>query len=248
MKSNSETGHALNVSNFFEVISIVTGYGSAYNPTKEMIKLPGLMATHGNAQATLDQVSVAMPAYSIAIGDREASFKPLSRLATRVLNALKATDVIEQTVKNALTIVRKIQGTRASSKMTEEDKAALAAEGVETKEISSSQMSFDSRVVNFKKLIDLLSSIPLYKPNEPELSIEGLTDLYTDLKAKNVAVITAATALSNARIARNEVLYGKTTGLCDLAANVKAYVKSVFGATSPQYKQISKVPFKTIKT
>ena len=31
------------------------------------------------------------------------------------------------------------------------------------------------------------------------------------------------------------------------AKEVKAYVKSVFGATSPQYKQISGLEFKTIK-
>ena len=37
------------------------------------------------------------------------------------------------------------------------------------------------------------------------------------------------------------------TVFCATAKEVKAYVKSVFGATSPQYKQISGLEFKSIK-
>jgi hypothetical protein len=91
-------------------------------------------------------------------------------------------------------------------KENEDEKKAAAAEGKEIVEISSSQMSFDSRLDNFDKLIKLLSSIPAYAPNEPDLKVEALTALYNDLKAKNMAVINAETPLSTARIARNEVL------------------------------------------
>jgi hypothetical protein len=247
MKSNSETGHAMNVANFKEAISIVTGYGTAYNPSNDAIKLPGLQTSLANAEGAVGRVNAILSPYSIAVGNRDATFGPLSSLTTRVLNALKATGVIEQLIKTAKTIIRKIQGRRAVSKLSEEEKAALAAEGQEVKEISSSQMSFDSRVDNFNKLIELLAGIPLYTPNEPELSVESLRALYDDMKEKNAAVILATTALTNARIARNEALYDETTGLCQLAASMKAYVKSLFGATSPQYKQISKLSFKTIK-
>jgi hypothetical protein len=43
-------------------------------------------------------------------------------------------------------LVRKIQGVRATPKKTEEEKAAMEAEGKAPKEISSAQMSFDSRI------------------------------------------------------------------------------------------------------
>jgi len=71
--------------------------------------------------------------------------------------------------------------------------------------------------------------------------------LLADLKAKNTAVINATTALSNARIARDKVMYSDDIGLIDIARDVKQYVKSLFGASSPQYKQISGLEFKAIK-
>jgi len=44
MASTSETGHAKNVSNFDDLISFVTGYGTAYNPSKASIKLTALQS------------------------------------------------------------------------------------------------------------------------------------------------------------------------------------------------------------
>ena len=68
------------------------------------------------------------------------------------------------------------------------------------------------------------------------------------MKTKNTAVITAATALSNTRIARNDILYKATVGLVGVVQEVKKYVKSAFGATSSQYKQISGLPFRKLKS
>jgi len=39
MTSTTETGHAKNVANFESLISICTGYGTAYNASKENLKL-----------------------------------------------------------------------------------------------------------------------------------------------------------------------------------------------------------------
>jgi hypothetical protein len=89
----------------------------------------------------------------------------------------------------------------------------------------------------------LLAAEPLYAPNENDLKITAITAMINDFKVKNTAVINATTALSNARISRNDILYKKTTGLVDIAKEVKAYVKSAFGATSSQYKQVSKLKF-----
>ena len=149
--------------------------------------------------------------------------------------------------ENARTLVRKIQGIRATPKKTDEEKKALAEQGKESIEISTSQMSYDSRLDNLFKLIQLLSSIPEYNPNEKELKLEHLSTLMEELKAKNAAVVEKTTPLSNARISRNSILYMNDTGLYDVAMDVKTYIKSVFGATSPQYKQVSKLAFKKVK-
>ena len=163
------------------------------------------------------------------------------------MNSIKATGTTEQVDENARTLVRKIQGVRETAKKTEDEKRALAEKGKEVVEISTSHMSYDSRLDNFFKLIQLLSSVPEYSPNERELKVEHLNTILDDLKAKNAAVVDSTIPVSNARISRNDILYKNDVGLCDIAMDVKTYIKSVFGATSPQYKQISKLEFKKVK-
>jgi len=243
MASTSETGHAKNVANFEKLIAETSAFGENFNPSKATLKLTALNTQLATAKAAIAAVNSAEPAYKNAVSARDAAFAPLGKLITRINNALKASDTTVQEDESALTLVRKLQGRRATAKKTEDEKKALAAEGKEVVEISSSQMSFDSRLDNFDRLIKLLSSIPAYAPNEADLKVEALTALYNDLKAKNMAVINAETPLSTARIARNEVLYKQNTGIVDITVDVKNYVKSVFGATSPQYKLISNIKF-----
>ena len=248
MASTSETGHAKNVANLDELISFVGGYGAVYNPSKSAIKLLALQALSTAAKTAIGAVNSANSAYSNAVAAREVAFAPLGKLTTRILNALKATDTTTQVDESAQTIVRKLQGRRANPKKSEDEVKALAAEGKEVNEISTSQMSYDSRLDNFDKLIKLLTSVPLYAPNEAELKVAALTTLYNDLKAKNAAVIAASTPLSNARITRNDVMYKPNTGLVDVALDTKTYIKSVFGASSPQYKQVSKLGFRVVES
>ena len=248
MASVSETGHAKNVTNLESLITSITAYGTSYNPSKDSIKLSALQALLTASKQSLNAVNIAQSAYSNAVAARESAFEPFSKLITRVNNALKASDTTVQVDESAQTIVRKLQGKRASAKLTDEEKKALEAEGKEVNQISVAQLSYDSRIENLDKLIMLLTSVPLYNPNEDDLKIESLTTLYTELKAKNTDVLTATIQLSNARISRNEILYKPLTGLVDIAFDTKVYIKSVFGATSPYFKQISKIEFKTVNS
>jgi len=117
----------------------------------------------------------------------------------------------------------------------------------EDNSISVSQMSFDNRVNNFEKLIETLKSEPKYTPNETDLQISTLETLFADLGTKNTAVKDSFEPLDNARIARNEILYNEETGLVQTAKDVKSYVKSAFGVSSPRYKQISNIRFTVIQ-
>jgi len=247
MASTSETGHAKNVANFETLFSSVTAFGTTYNPSKESIKPAALQTLLTAAKTSLNGTNTALAAYSNAVSARESAFEPVIPLITRVNNALKATDTTTQVDESAKTIVRKLQGARASAKITDEEKKALEAEGKEVNQISTSQMSYDSRLENLDKLIALLTSVELYNPNEEELKVTSLTALYEDLKTKNMDVVTASIQLSNARISRNDILYKENTGLVDIAYDTKIYIKSVFGASSPQFKQVSKLNFITPK-
>ena len=243
MTNTSETGHAKNVTNLESLITSIVALETSYNPSRDSIKLPALQALLTASTESLNAVNIAQAAYSNAVAARKVAFEPFSKLITRVMNSLKASGVSTQVVQSARTIVRKLQGRRASAKITEEEKKALEAEGKEVNQISASQMSFDNRIENFDRLIMLLSSIPLYNPNEAELKVEALKALHNQLKEKNTEVILPIVQLSNSRMNRNKILYNENTGLVDVALDSKTYIKSIFGATSPQYKQISKLRF-----
>lgn len=248
MANQSETGHAKNVANFETLISVVNGFGAAYNPSKPSIKATALTALSTASKGVMNQVNVAEGQYKIAVAKRDVAFEPLSKLATRIINALRSSDVSAPVIASVESLIRKIQGKRVTPKKTEEEKAALLAEGSTVKEVSSSQMSFDNRLDSLDKLLNLLSNIPEYAPNEEELQLITLAALYISLNALNAAAGQAETALNNARMARNELLYKAGTGMVDITLSVKTYVKSLFGATSAQYKQVSALTFKTIVT
>jgi hypothetical protein len=93
----------------------------------------------------------------------------------------------------------------------------------------------------------VLKSETRYAPNETELKIITLTAKQADLTAKNNAVSTAYAFISNSRIATDTTLYGTDTGLFDIASEIKKYVKSVFGASSPQFAQVKGIQFKKSK-
>ena len=243
MASTSEQGHNRNAVNFDNLIIICTSYGATYNPNKAAIKIPAMQAQAITIKNSVTGMNNLVPAYKIAVDARIAAFKPLDKIITRANNALKASDTTIEIINTAQTIVRKLQGRRATPKKTEEQKKVAADAGKEIVEISTSQMSYDSRIDNLDKLIKLLLSVAAYAPNETELKVAALTALYTDLKAKNLAVVNADTLLSNARVARNITMYKDNIGLVDVANDVKTYVKSVFGATSPQYKQVCALKF-----
>ena len=243
MASTTEQGHNRNAANFDKLIINCTSYGTTYNPSKAVLKIVAMQAQATAAKNSLTTVNALTPAWKNAVSARVAAFKTFDKLITRVNNALKASDTTQEVDDSAQTIVRKLQGRRATAKATDEEKKVASEAGKEIVEISTSQMSYDSRLDNFDKLIKLLSSVAAYAPNEADLKIIALTALYTDLKAKNLAVINAETPLNNARIARNDVMYKDNVGLVDVAIDVKTYIKSVYGATSPQYKTVSSLKF-----
>jgi hypothetical protein len=242
MASTTETGHAKNVATFEDLISFCTGYGATYNPSKAALKLPALNTQLTAASAALQAVKVAKTGFDNVTNARELAFKPLKSLATKIVNGLAATEATAQTVDDVKSTNNKIQGKRAKA-VEKPDAKALAAGAEPVKTASTSQQSYDKLIDHFAQLIATLTAEPKYLPNENELKVATLNTLLTDLRAKNTAVISATTALSNARIARDKALYGETTGILDVAQDVKQYVKSLFGASSPQYKQVSGLKF-----
>ncbi len=205
----------------------------------------------------MSQVNTLLATNGNAIAAREVAFAPLRKLSTKMLNALKATEVSAAVIANMKTHNRKIQGQRATSiqepVVTVPNPGANLGRGpgqdpdLPPTQISAAQLSYDSLVDTFDKQVKLLASLPEYAPNEPELTVANLQALYSTLKTANAAVVNNGTQISNGRLSRNQIMYNPETGLTATSADVKSYVKSIFGASSPNYKQISALSFKTVK-
>ena len=272
MPSTSEVGHAKNVANFEDLISVCTGYGATYNPTNTAITLPALNAVYTNANTLMTNVNNSAELYNTAVGSRRAEFEPLKALATKLVNAYIAVNPGKAKIANAKTINAKIQGTKLK-KVKEVPTTGGSGGGSGTgtgtstgsgsesttkgititlpsetpKDISASQQSYDQLIEHFSKLVILLAADPLFIPNETALTTTSLNAKLLALKTSNTNFGNAYTQVTNTRIARNHGLYDPNTGLCDIAQTTKSYVKSIYGATAPEFKMINKIKFKSRK-
>lgn len=241
MASISETGHNKNVTNFETLIIACAGFGEEYNPSNPSITIPVLTTQHLEAKASVRDVKTTETPFNNVEGQRMTIFKPLKPLSTKIVNALRGASAPATVIADAETINRKIQGKRAKNS---EPTANPSSE--DSDPISVSQLSYDMLIDHFEKLIELADLEPVYNPNEEPLQIMALTTYKTELETINTTVKTTYIPYKNALQTRDVKLYAPETGVIDTAKTVKNYVKSVFGATSPQYRQISKLIFKKI--
>ena len=235
----AETGHARNVERFTQLLSFVTSYGADYAPSNTKITILNLQAKLAASLAGIDGVSAARAPLTVAVNERENAFADLRRLTTRVLNSFAASEAPQNAIDDAKTLKRKIDGVRA--KALPQDNPNTPDD--ESQGNSVSQQSYTQLTEHLDNLIELLDGSGTYAPNETELQLATLQTYSISLKNANNAVINSTTPLSNKRIARDEVFYADGTGLVDLAGLVKKYVKSLYGADSPQYQQISGLKF-----
>jgi hypothetical protein len=250
MKSQSEIGHDKNVANFEDLISRCAGFGVTYNPSLPGLQLNNMNTLRTNALSALSNEKSTEAALILAMNNRAVIFKNAKPFATRILGAMKACGLTDEVIKDARSINYKIQGQRAEPiKENEENNEQIQDPNnppVNVKHISVSQQSYDSMVDHYERLIKLLAAVPAYNPNENDLKVSGLNGFLASMKGANTAVINATTAHMNAMIARDTMLYGKPSGLVEIAFNVKAYVKAIYGTSSQQYKEVKGISFRRL--
>jgi hypothetical protein len=244
-KTNSESGHAKNVTNFHILIEVCTSFGAAYSPLRHELTIPGLTSAHSTFFASETDVNSTVTFGKTSQVAREKTYEPFSVLATQLQDAASACGIKGSDYDNIVTLVRKLHGQRAVPKQpaSTADPNASPVTTPAPKYISVSQMSFDSRLSNFDLLIKLLSSLPAYAPTEPALGVISLRALYNLMMKQNEAVIKSEIASATSRIKRNHDLYAPVTGMLSIAREVKIYVRSVFTKNSPQYHEVAAIKF-----
>lgn len=242
-KSVSETGHAKNVANFQSLISFCSGFGAVYNPSKESLKIPQLQSLLQSAQDKMNSTITQKTSFTNATNSRRNAFADLKPLSTKITNAFAVSGVEQLGISNMKSMNKKLQGTTSR-------KASATAEDSQPdtgKTISTSQQSYDKMVEHFSSIIEILIQNPAYNPNENDLKVTSLQDKLSDMQTKNSELIDAYTQYSNAMLDRNQTLYNPLSGLVQTSKEIKQYVKSIYGASSPQFKQINGIEFKVIK-
>ena len=244
MTSISETGHAKNVANFEDLISFCQGFGASYNPVRDNLKIAQLQTMKSSVEDIMNTARTSKTAFDIATNNRRLAFEDLKTFSTKVLNAFIVSGADKLAIDDLKGINKKIQGT---GKKKNTAPTTPTTEEPTPKSISTSQQSYDRQIDHLANLIQVLELNTIYNPNENELKLQAIKDKLTDLKSKITNHINAYTQYSNAISERNKMLYDPITGLVQTAKEIKQYVKSIFGATSSQFRQISGIEFKVRK-
>lgn len=252
-----EVGHAKNVANFRALILICSQLGSHYNPSNEDYTLDSLNTIYKDADAAVKAVDAARGQYVQAIKPRQANFKGLGSLCTRIVKSLNLMRIDAGVIEAIKGVNRKIQGQKKGANRPANDvfedfidvntdnnnDAATPVVDAEVNKISTAQLSYDSKLANFRRMIELLSAEPKYIPNEKQLQIDSLNDYYSQLENANISAFSTGLQLINARAKRNDILYNNPNNLYRIALDIKDYLLSAIGSNSPIYKQARKLRF-----
>ena len=240
MPSTSEVGHAKNVANLQKLTEQVAIY-SLYNPPVDNLKVTNLTALYSTASAKISEVEEKRNANKNAITVRQSTFENLKSTCTKIINHLEILGLQQGTIDQAKSLNRLIQGGQKKTIILPENPDN--GQPSTTNPISTSRQSYTQQAENFGILLQLLATIPTYAPNEDDLKLVNL-NIYKDTLVSSTQAVDQTEAELNLKlIERDNILYADGTGLYSIAQNVKKYVKSIYGATSPEYANVSNIEF-----
>ena len=240
MPSTSEVGHAKNVAKRQKLTEQVKVY-TLYNPPVDNLKVANLQTLYTDATTKLNEVEDKRNANKNAITLRQSAFENLKSTCTKIINHLGILGLPQGTIDQAKSLNRTIQGGQKKETPTPEEGKEPA------KTVSTSRQSYTQQAENFGILLQLLATIPSYNPNEDDLKLANLNTYKESLMSSTQSVDQTEAELNNKLIERDQILYADGTGLYTIAQNVKKYVKSLYGATSPEYTNVSSIEFTTRK-
>lgn len=238
--------HKTNVANFDKLVISVAALGAAFAPTKANNKLDALNIQNTKNKLVDATETETLFTANIAKNARVDLIFKIEDLMTRSSNSVRASDIPQATKEDLLAIAAFFLGRARTVKRSVVTHTAQGDVSSTVKTHVTNPKDVDSRISYLESYVKLLSTITTYNPNEANIKVANLTIVLKDLKAKRAAELAADAAHKMALIARNEAMYAKGTGIVDIANDVKAYVKSVFGARSPQYTTLAALKFKRI--
>ncbi len=224
-----------------ELIGYCTGYEGKYNPGRQNLRIENLQVQLEEVRQVLEKVKETKVHFENEVNARKQGFDQLSALASSVMRILEASGASEEKLADARILIREIDGRKLPVKpiLKKEDAAAIEP----TVNRSRFQLAYVSKADWFAKLVQTVAMEPLYLPNEATLSIEALNKKVEELHRLNQRVTEARVPWSNARVQRDELVFGKGESVVMIARAVKKYLRGIFGFNSPQYAQVKGIKF-----
>ncbi|EOG6905644.1 hypothetical protein ACLH3R_002267 [Flavobacterium psychrophilum] len=221
------------------LIKYLKKWENLYNPSNSNLQLTNLAPIKVSLAGVITVLNDKKPVYKNAVADREIEIAPLGKITTRALNFAKSLNISTTDKDNLASQAKKIRG--------DQKPKAVNPDNAEGDAISTSQMSYDSRIANLDTYSSQLASHPEYVPNETEIQIASLQTYHQRLTTLSGLVNSAGNALITARKNRNDILYFNDTNIIQLIKEIKAYLKSLGQVGEPYYKALVKLQFKDIK-
>jgi hypothetical protein len=242
--ANSENTPAKALGNFLDIITKVELNGN-YMPSNTYLLSSSMKILHTDASLALDAFHSNKAIMLSAKKERVKTVDLVKTTSRRVVNFLKASGADDDKIEQAMAMYRMIHGYKAPGPV--KPVATVTPNTADdTKKKSNKQGSQDSLVQNFQKLIHVLKTETLYKPNEADLKITGLDALVTKFKADDLAAATADAASEKAKASLEKIFDDPKKGVQVVMAGVKLYAKAAFGASSMEYKSLAKIKTPTL--
>lgn len=221
------------------LVSICESFGARYNPSNDAIKPTALSTLLEQAQQSVEAVTVAQQAKTFVISDRAEAYAGIPKLATRIFHAMAASGAPENILEDAMQIRHALEYHSPKAR-------ALPVEGDVQPDKRpgnpAAQLNFEAKARNFSRLIACVKTLPSYAPSEPDLKVEALEAFHAKLVQLTKEVIRKGSAVTEARIQRNAMLFGNK-GIHGVAKAVKHYVRSAFGYNSGEVLNVAGIPF-----
>ena len=245
-KKQYETGHAKLLESFDELIALSGTLDQTRLDPPLNLTITALQTRRAGSQVLQNNVGDSRADWRTSALARAVDVEKFAPLASQAVGALAGRGASAQTVKDAQTYVRKLQGGRAEPKPADDPNTPDLNES--EKGISASQQSSAAQIATMYELIDFLEAQPEYADvGNAGLTVVDMRGFVDSVQAKHQTSITDAAALSNARIERNKDFYLDADNICDLAKQFKNLVKGAYGANSPEYKAVNAISFIKIK-
>lgn len=212
-----------------KVLGTCNALGASYTPSKASLKPTALKALLELAQEKQKAVIVTHSAHAVALNARAECFVDLPKLATRIVRLAQASGLSKKDKEELQMIKRRMFSTAKRNVDAQPGEPAGTVE--EKPSRSSSKRDKLNMLESFELLIEVLSRLSAYNPVEPEFRVTALKARLEQCKAACDLVSTKSIALSNARMARNEIIFGPG-GVVESTQQALDYIRGKFGHTS----------------